>query len=341
MIGRLRVENFKSVRSLDLECGRVNVFVGEPGTGKSNILEALGLLSFIAHDAPVLGAGEHLDERVFRRFNLYVRSESPSLLFHYEDVTRDVLISADGGPEVRLSYLEGSLCLSLGEGPVFRLGTHFYECLDPEALRGLKGALGYVKFYRFRRPVERGTGREEYLRPPDGGNLPFLVKAHPALRRVASELYGRFGYRLMVREERGSVEVVAEREGVLVSIPLAMTSETLWRVLAHLAAVLTNRGSTVVFEEPEAHSFPYYTKFLAEVIARDRDNQYFVSTHNPYFLASILEKAPRGDVRVVVTYWKDGSTRVRVLEGGELDELLEVDPFFNLERYVPQGTSRV
>ncbi|MHA1431833.1 MAG: hypothetical protein ACTSRV_15795 [Candidatus Freyarchaeota archaeon] len=51
----------------------------------------------------------------------------------------------------------------------------------------------------------------------------------------------------------------------------------------------------LVFEEPEAHAFPYYTKFLAEKIALDTSNQYFISTHNPYFLLSILEKAPKDE----------------------------------------------
>ena len=47
---KLTVENFKSIRRLELECRRVNIFIGEPNTGKSNILEALGLLSFMWHE---------------------------------------------------------------------------------------------------------------------------------------------------------------------------------------------------------------------------------------------------------------------------------------------------
>jgi len=50
----------------------------------------------------------------------------------------------------------------------------------------------------------------------------------------------------------------------------------------------------LIFEEPEAHSFPYYTKYLAERIALDKNNnQYFISTHNPYLLLSILGKAKK------------------------------------------------
>jgi len=46
MINKLSIRNFKSIKELDIDCARVNLFIGEPNTGKSNILEALGLLSW-------------------------------------------------------------------------------------------------------------------------------------------------------------------------------------------------------------------------------------------------------------------------------------------------------
>ena len=42
MFDHLEIKNFKSVEHLELSCRRVNVLIGEPNTGKSNILEALG-----------------------------------------------------------------------------------------------------------------------------------------------------------------------------------------------------------------------------------------------------------------------------------------------------------
>ncbi len=43
MIKHLQIKNYKSIKQLDLECSRINVFVGRPNAGKSNILEALAL----------------------------------------------------------------------------------------------------------------------------------------------------------------------------------------------------------------------------------------------------------------------------------------------------------
>jgi len=45
MISQLDIENFKSIYKESIELGRVNIFIGENGCGKTNILEALGMIS--------------------------------------------------------------------------------------------------------------------------------------------------------------------------------------------------------------------------------------------------------------------------------------------------------
>jgi predicted ATPase len=48
MITKFKVENFKSIERADLELGTVNVFIGANGSGKSNLLEAFGVLAAAA-----------------------------------------------------------------------------------------------------------------------------------------------------------------------------------------------------------------------------------------------------------------------------------------------------
>ena len=143
-----------------------------------------------------------------------------------------------------------------------------------------------------------------------------------------------FGLKLGLKPAENRIEVVKyyADEDIIVSFPYFMVSDTLQRIIFHLVAVESNRDSVLVFEEPEAHAFPYYTKFLAERIALDRLNQYFISTHNPYFLLSILEKTPMSDVRVFLTYLENMKTRVKALDEEDLTMILdrEVDPFFNV-----------
>ena len=45
MIDRLEIRNFKSIAAAELAFGRVNLFIGVNGSGKSNLLEAIGLYS--------------------------------------------------------------------------------------------------------------------------------------------------------------------------------------------------------------------------------------------------------------------------------------------------------
>ena len=42
-IRELQINNFKSIKDIKLDCSRINLIVGKPNVGKSNILEALSL----------------------------------------------------------------------------------------------------------------------------------------------------------------------------------------------------------------------------------------------------------------------------------------------------------
>ncbi len=60
VITKLRFRWFKSIEDLEFEPARVNVFIGANGSGKSNLLEALGVLSAAVH-------GRVDDEALLRR----------------------------------------------------------------------------------------------------------------------------------------------------------------------------------------------------------------------------------------------------------------------------------
>jgi predicted ATPase len=60
MLRTLKVKGFKSLVDLELDLGRINVFVGANGSGKSNLLEALGVLGAAAF-------GRVDDETLLRR----------------------------------------------------------------------------------------------------------------------------------------------------------------------------------------------------------------------------------------------------------------------------------
>jgi AAA15 family ATPase/GTPase len=153
-----------------------------------------------------------------------------------------------------------------------------------------------------------------------------------------ADIFSEFGLRFVLKPQESKIEVQKEVEDVIISYPYSLVSDTLQRVVFHLAAVETNKDSVIIFEEPEAHAFPYYTKFLAERIALDKTNQYFIATHNPYILLSVLEKTPKNDIGIFITYYEDHQTKVKPITDDEMSAMLDFDSsvFFNLDKFVEQ-----
>jgi predicted ATPase len=60
MFNQINIESFKSLEKVEIELGRVNVFIGANGSGKSNLLEAIGVLGAAAN-------GRVDDEALLRR----------------------------------------------------------------------------------------------------------------------------------------------------------------------------------------------------------------------------------------------------------------------------------
>ncbi len=161
-----------------------------------------------------------------------------------------------------------------------------------------------------------------------------LVMSQKKIRQLMAEFYKVFGFRLILRPQDSSLEVQKIVDDVAISYPYSLTSETLQRIIFHVIAMESHENSTLVFEEPEAHAFPYYTKYLGERIAFDESNQYFIATHNPYLLASVLEKSRKDNVCVFITYYENYETKVKPVWGDDISELLSYDPFFNIDRFI-------
>ena len=140
-----------------------------------------------------------------------------------------------------------------------------------------------------------------------------------------------------LRPQENRIEVIKQADDVIISYPYSLASETLQRITFYTAAIETNENAVIVLEEPEAHSFPGETKILAEQIAMDENNnQYFIVTHNPYFLMPLLSKAPKDDIAINIVYSEDYQTKVRPLASEELPELFEINIFANLKRYLEE-----
>ena len=111
-------------------------------------------------------------------------------------------------------------------------------------------------------------------------------------------------------------------------------SETLQRIIFYTIAIKSNKKSIILLDEPDSNTFPFYTKFLAERIALDETNQFFITTHNPYLLLSLIEKSNQDDLNVCIVQMKNYQTSVSVLKTDQISEILELnsDAFFNFDK---------
>ena len=324
MIKTLLIRNFKSIKELLLECKRINLFIGEPNTGKSNILEVIGFLSHLYH-------GNISD---------FIRFENLINLFYDNDLSEEITIQTDS-KKVMIKFRNGKFLITASEnGKESLLTSYTYSDLSQKvAIDDFRK----FKFYRFQKLKLFPNQRSDYLVPPHGENLLTVILTHKKLKSVIKQILDNFGYRLVLNPPENKIAIQKELEDIIVAFPYHLLSETLQRIIFFLTILHSNENSIIAFEEPEAHAFPYYTKFLAESIALDdRGNQYFISTHNPLFLMRILEKAPEEEVNVFITYLENFETKVRLLAKEQKEEILDLGEsiFFNLEKLLPEESGR-
>jgi AAA15 family ATPase/GTPase len=320
MIKNLNIQNFKSIKHLHLDCKKINIFIGKPNTGKSNLLESIGLFS-----------------AMYGRIGDFVRfGDNLANIFSDGELSENILVTADDySYEINFSNERFRGKAGDKEKKIF----HF-EFDYGYNLGGSSGGSGNspFKFYRFVLPEEFKRQEYSFLLPPNGENLLFVIQTNRALRKLVSDIFSEYGLKVVLKPQDKKIEIQKEKEDVVISHPLSLVSDTLLRVVFHLAAIETNKDSIIIFEEPEAHAFPYYTKFLSETIALDETNQYFVSTHNPYFLLSVLEKAPKDEIRIFITNFQEYQTKVRPISVKEMPEVLDLGEsiFFNLDRFLEE-----
>ena len=98
MLKEVRIENYKSIQKLKLELGRVTVFIGENGCGKSNILEAIALASAAADDK--------LDNEFLASRG--IRVTEPQLMrsaFEKENLDKNIKIDIKGNDGENFSFI--------------------------------------------------------------------------------------------------------------------------------------------------------------------------------------------------------------------------------------------
>ncbi len=360
MIKHLQIKNYKSIKQLDLECSRINVFVGRPNAGKSNILEALALdqLSSFLYQNQLVEEGRINPSAKIDLKRIFRVPEAKNLFHSFEtskpiELNMDLSLGSFGNyPGLKIEHVPGK-DIFLWKREYVDSVTAFSKVFDPVTGKirldadGLMidSKIGYVSkihYYKFDPQVYseslfHNAGGYPELLSPYGNNILSVIKRIRPLQKKISEVFADTGFEFVVDEAENKLKIQRKKNGVVFCFAFLYI---LQRMIFYLCAIESNQYDRILLEEPEVHSFPSFVSYLADEII-ESSNQFFIVTHSPYLLTELIENAPAGDTSIFVCSddKETFQTRAKKLSSEDISELLDygVDIFFNLNRYLDDG----
>lgn len=322
-IGSVSIKNFKSIKSVTLsDCRRINVLIGRPNVGKSNILEALALF-----DVPYMVNTSN------KSLKNLVRVDNTADLFHNGISSASVEVSADSN----LLYVHRSATNGLSIDISVQNEVSKFSFSNSLTLSTKKepSVLPRILAYFFPKQFVPETSNIGFLLPPTGANLMETVSNLKDLKSSLAELFHSYGLKMMF--DSGSQEIKAMRENGLdmFLVPFSSLADSLQRLIFYKSAIESNTNKVICFEEPEAHTFPPYISNVVNDIVSSDSNQFFITTHSPYVMSSLLESAG-DDLAVYVVDMENNETVITRLTDNQLQEAYDngMDMFYNIEAYL-------
>lgn len=366
----VKVQNFKSLKNIDLSCKRINILIGKPNVGKSNLIEALSTFC-----APYDFIHYSFTDHNKRIFDSLVRYNQISQLFFFQNINEPITIETNAGKfiielvenygttrfnficghdndtinEIRheinikehIDRVRADVLLRKIQKPIVQpwgvevstvgtINTQQFEISNFDCL--IKRYIfnnGYQKRSIFNNIVRL------YLLPPFGENLPFILNNNHALIDEVAGILEEYNLEMVIEEFTNTIRIHRKIGKRINELPFNLIADTLQRLIFYSTAIASNKNSALLFEEPEAHSFPPYVTALAQKISKDKSNQYFIATHSPYLLTELIENTPSSEVNLFLCKYEDHQTVVKTLSEEEISKILNygIDIFFNLSDF--------
>lgn len=365
-INNIEIQNFKSIKHCVIDgCKRINVFVGPPNAGKSNILEGMGLCSLIEGNSRS------------QFFNDYVRYEKVSSLFYNKNIdspfgvlfnkqsfgltglfeksktVSNFYLSHYNTKNSEVGFVRQLADLSLifnindelyfkdykeknsdKKGHITRGWSWRFDKDEIKSIEYLKNSK--IKKYQFKDNTKFKDYNSNELHIPYGENIgTFLAYQNGKLFEVIQSLVTPNSFEI---ESNGNIRFKKEaiNGGFPISFSYNEIADTLQRLIFHLTAIMSNKDSVLLFEEPEANCYEPYILDITNAIKYDEhNNQYFIVTHSDYIVKEFLrDEKTRNETNIyLVGLDDDGSTIVRLADRKISEDVYEygTNVFFNYD----------
>jgi AAA15 family ATPase/GTPase len=318
-IEKIIISNFKSIKHLELSgFKRINLFIGRPNVGKSNIIEALSVFTI-----PQLKLGN------VKKINTLMRLEHETELFFDGNFKEPIVIQVDTH-NCKINYDKTT-------GLNIDLNQHTYFINEKLEIKNGKSAIQKEPIYRYifdaHTPFLKGSAA--YLYPPFGNNLLNVLEVMPDLKQNIQNLFSEYELKMVFDKASQSLKILKSVEDELFLLPYNSIADTLRRVIFFKTAIASNENRILLLEEPEAHAFPPYIVEITQELIHSTTNQFLITTHSPFILNDLLQNAME-DLAIFIVDYKNHQTVVKGLTETELLEVYKygIDLFMNYQIYL-------
>jgi AAA15 family ATPase/GTPase len=296
-IKNVEIRNFKSIKNIEFSAKKVNVFIGDANTGKSNILKAIDFMVSNKVDFEYTFYNQDFGSTIHIKL---INSEGKE--FTYE---------ASGNGKIDIKFYE----------EIHNLVYEFPAKYIEQKKEAIKNAIKEfpIKLYQYSYDV-----------------LVKMLAKNPNLVKIINNILEVQNLKLYLIINKYSdnhiVEVLKEiSDGVYIHFCYHHLSENLSKFIFYLCAIKSNSNSILLLDDVNLH--PAHSKLLGETIALDETNQFFISTSDAYLLNSLVEKTGKGDLNVFNVYYdkENNETKIKQIDVEDILRIGAFNIFFNLD----------
>lgn len=316
MIQKIHIENFKSLRAIDIELDRVNILVGGNNSGKTSILQAIQFGCSIAQSLKIIAGTKKINTTDFVRTieakelvysplkDVQALARGGKLKDSKKDEYNNILIiyKDDLEEEARIEIKKGTNRNIMASVNVNELSKRFGDldkpmCMFVPGLAGIPYSEEFKSESIVRKAASKGDANEVIRNV-----LLLLSKDKQEWSRFQSEFQDIFPtMRIEVSfnekiDDYIDVRIIEKKESDLKesNLPLDAAGTGVLQAIQILSYVSVYQPQILILDEPDAHLHPNNQRRILNYIfrlAEERDFQIIISTHSRHVVDLAKEVA--------------------------------------------------